>query len=275
VSPFLVATAVLPHALVALDSDEGQRLLWESGARADFVPLVEHYETQKTQAYCGVASAVMVLEALPIRAPESDAYGPFRAFTQDETFWNAATKRVMSKSSPNRGGVTLDELAALLRCHPAQARAVHAGDTSLVEFRRAAVDNLRRRGDYVIANFSREEMGQGDGAHHSPLGAYHEESDQFLVLDVARYKFPPFWVPAATLFAAMQTRDPVADATRGYLLVSPAPGAPGPGHVKPSSFFLKMIAILGGGSLTVGFLLGFFVATRRAKRKVKATTAAA
>ena len=35
------------------------------------------------------------------------------------------------------------------------------------------------------------------------LGAYHAGSDSVLVLDVARFKYPPHWVPIPTLFSAM------------------------------------------------------------------------
>lgn len=56
--------------------------------------------------------------------------------------------------------------------------------------------------------------------HISPLAAYDKVGDQFLILDVSRYKYPPVWVKAADLFAAMNTID--ADnstRTRGYVIV--------------------------------------------------------
>ena len=47
------------------------------------------------------------------------------------------------------------------------------------------------------------------------------------MLDVARYKYPPVWVRAEDLFAAMDTTD--ADnqnRTRGYVLVRKGANAP-------------------------------------------------
>jgi hypothetical protein len=50
-------------------------------------------------------------------------------------------------------------------------------------------------------------MGQETGGHISPLAAYDSKSDRFLILDVARYKYPPVWVSASDLFVAMNTTD--------------------------------------------------------------------
>jgi hypothetical protein len=53
------------------------------------------------------------------------------------------------------------------------------------------------------------------------LAAYDEKADRFLILDVARYKYPPLWVTTSDLFEAMNTSDPDNDnKTRGCVLVS-------------------------------------------------------
>ena len=72
----------------------------------------------------------------------------------------------------------------------------------------------------VVVNYLRKALGQVGGGHISPLAAYDPQNDSFLVLDVARYKYPPVWVTADRLFAAMDTQD--ADnqnKSRGYVLV--------------------------------------------------------
>ena len=40
------------------------------------------------------------------------------------------------------------------------------------------------------------------GGHFSPIGGYHEPSDSALVLDVARFKYPPYWVHLPALWEA-------------------------------------------------------------------------
>ena len=73
----------------------------------------------------------------------------------------------------------------------------------------------------MIVNYLRKALGQEIGGHISPLGAYDEKSDRFLILDVARYKYPPVWVTASDLFDAMNTPDSDnGDKTRGYVLIS-------------------------------------------------------
>ena len=39
------------------------------------------------------------------------------------------------------------------------------------------------------------------------MGAYHPPTDSFLIMDVAKYKYPPVWASADTLFDAMATVD--------------------------------------------------------------------
>ena len=65
-------------------------------------------------------------------------------------------------------------------------------------------------------------LGSGEkGGHISPLAAFDAESDRFLILDVARYKYPPVWVKTVELFAAMNTTDSDNEnKTRGYVLVA-------------------------------------------------------
>ena len=98
---------------------------------------------------------------------------------------------------------------------------VHHADASNVEqFRRLASTALARSKQHVVVNYRRAEVGQGKGGHISPLAAYDERSDRFLVLDVARYRYPPVWVSATDLFAAMDTPDSSnGDRRRGFVLV--------------------------------------------------------
>jgi hypothetical protein len=142
VSPRALAQhAPLPASLVALDSPEGQRIFAEAEARADFFALSEHYVTQKSGNFCGVASGVMVLNALQVTAPIASEVGsPF--FTQ-ENFWNERARGVLSPTM--MPGMTIDQLADLMQCHPATARAVHAADTTLADFRARTTSWPRRR----------------------------------------------------------------------------------------------------------------------------------
>lgn len=52
--------------------------------------------------------------------------------------------------------------------------------------------------------------------HFSPIGGYHGGRDMVLILDVARFKYPPHWVPLTLLWEAMDTVDKATGQSRGY-----------------------------------------------------------
>ncbi|HSI42180.1 MAG TPA: phytochelatin synthase family protein [Xanthobacteraceae bacterium] len=218
-------TLALPDNLTGFSSPAGERLLLDSDARAAYFPLASAFVTQKTQSYCGVASMVMVLNALGVPAPSSPEYAPYTTFTQDNVL-DEATEAILPRAVLLKIGMTLDQLGAILAAKQVQAQVHHAGDSSLEAFRQSAVAALGQPGRFVIVNYLRKAIRQETGGHISPLAAYDEQTDRFLILDVARYKYPPVWVTSADLFAAMNTPDSDNNnRTRGYVLVS-APPAP-------------------------------------------------
>jgi hypothetical protein len=79
----LAETLPLPGNLTDLNANQGETFFLQSGARANCFPIVDNCVTQKTQAYCGVASMVMVLNAAGVPAPTTPEYQPYHIFTQD------------------------------------------------------------------------------------------------------------------------------------------------------------------------------------------------
>lgn len=51
--------------------------------------------------------------------------------------------------------------------------------------------------------------------HFSPIGGYHAGKDMALILDVARFKYPPHWVPLKLLWEAMDHFDETTGQRRG------------------------------------------------------------
>ncbi len=74
-------------------------------------------------------------------------------------------------------------------------------------------------GQFVIANFNRTALQQQGAGHFSPVAAYSPQADSVLVMDVARYKYPAFWVSVTDLFASMNTVDSSSKMTRGWLTI--------------------------------------------------------
>ena len=82
-----------PAPTIPMASRVGEELLLARGTRrADFVPLVQWYETQSNLAYCGVASSVMVLNSLAVAAPKAEGYRTNRFWTQTNLFTVPASK---------------------------------------------------------------------------------------------------------------------------------------------------------------------------------------
>ncbi len=165
----------------------------ESKARKDYWNLSMQFVTQNNQAYCGVASIVMVLNALSIPAPVAQEYSPYHVFTQNNFFNNEQTKKVLSPEVVSRQGMTLEQLGQLLESYPVKVKVHHASKSSL-ENRSSVVANLKQPDNFVLVNYLRKSMGQEKGGHISPIAAYNQETDRFLILDVSRYKYPPIWV---------------------------------------------------------------------------------
>ncbi|MBV9433797.1 MAG: phytochelatin synthase family protein [Hyphomicrobiales bacterium] len=215
-------TLKLPDNVVGFSSHDGESYFAESDAREAYFPLASNFLTQKTQAYCGVASIVMVLNALNLPAPSVPEYEPYRTFTQENVL-TPQTDAVLPRDVLARQGMTLDQIGAILLTQPVKVEVHHAAESSADEFRSLARSYLGEPGHFVLINYLRRTLGQESGGHISPLGAYDGKTDRFLILDVARYKYPPVWVKTSDIFDAMNTQDSDnANKTRGFVLVTAA-----------------------------------------------------
>ncbi|KEO54284.1 phytochelatin synthase family protein [Thioclava pacifica] len=215
-------TLPLPEGVISLASPEGEALLVGAEARNDYFPLSINFTTQINPAYCGPATIAMVLNALNVPRPASKKTLGLGLFDQENIFTPAADAVKPAKAilSPPYG-MTLDDLGGLLAAHDLKVTDVHASESDLDAFRKTAVAELADDDHFILVNYLRKAIGQESGGHISPLGAYDADTDRFLILDVTRYKYPPVWVTAEALFAAMNTVDSDNDGkTRGYVSVS-------------------------------------------------------
>ena len=140
--------------------------------------------------------------------------------TQDNFFNNENTKKIVTPEIVSNQGITLNELARLLESYKAKVVLYHTSDTNLEEFRKLAEENLKQPNNFIIVNYLRKEIGQNTGGHISPLAAYNQLTDRFLIMDVSRYKYPPVWVKTADLWKAMNTIDASSGKMRGFIFVS-------------------------------------------------------
>ena len=234
-----------PAVLVAWASGESVERLSRSSHKADFFPLSNHFISQDNSIFCGPVSSAIVLNAL--RLGRQDGLPRDRSsIADDEMAWlwkgadpfygkytpnnvlNERTKTrlevlgkpILIDGDPKRDyGLQLHQLAQVLRSHGlAVVTRVVDESADPAAIRREIAANLAAGEDFVLVNYARGSLGQEGGGHISPLGAYDEASDSFLIMDVNPNRAPWVWVGAERLIAAMRTFDTVEN--RGYLLVS-------------------------------------------------------
>ncbi len=208
-------------ALLSFDSEEGVARLARAEARADFATLANHFEPQINGIFCGPATAAIVLNAV---------HGPARVqprFTQESVIVKGPKARAQVLGEPvdfngrqiKDYGYQLRQFDELLRAHGLATRMVVVDDrVTESEVRAALAENLARRGDFVVVNYRRGNVGQQGGGHLSPLGAYDVATDSFLVLDVNPAAAGWAWISAPALIDGMRTFDTVEN--RGFILVS-------------------------------------------------------
>jgi hypothetical protein len=151
----------------------------------------------------------------------------------------------------------MDDFSRLARCHGLKLTQTRYPDdeeeavSGLAKFREAVINSVRsggggpaadphcnncgtsehasdvctstsshqRRSTVLVVSFSRRLLKQTGDGHFSPIGGYDEANDRVLVLDVARFKYPPYWVPLSELYNAMKGIDPSTNKPRGYFVV--------------------------------------------------------
>lgn len=197
----------LPDGLVSLFDANGVARLGDADAMADYDLLRSHYESQELRSYCGVASSVTVLSALGRDVDQG-------------SFFTSEASEVRPRRKVMMGGMSLPDLAGLLRAHGATVELKHAAASTVEQFRETVVRNLSNEGDFLLVNYQREVLGQYRVGHISPVAAYDRETDTVLIMDTASYSYPPTWVPLASLFEAMATLDRSSGKSRGYAEVS-------------------------------------------------------
>jgi hypothetical protein len=240
-----ITAGEIAHGLTPFASEEGMARLARSDAKVNFPALANQFVAEYNGAFCGPASAAIVLNAMRSGAedlprdhsrlhPDDLKYLPAAAdptlarYTQDNVIEKGKKTRAQVFGEPvtingkttHDFGYQVRQLDDLLRGAGLKTRLVIVGDDKPeAEVRADLVGALSQRGHYVIVAFQRKALGEPGFGHISPLGAYDKASDSFLMLDVNPARVDWMWVPASALVKAMRTFDTVEN--RGYILVEP------------------------------------------------------
>ncbi|KAG5514617.1 hypothetical protein RHGRI_035872 [Rhododendron griersonianum] len=196
-------------------SSEGKQLFLESiqsGTMEGFFKLISYFQTQSEPAYCGLASLAMVLNALSID-PGRKWKGPWRWF--DESMLDCCEPLEKVKAT----GISFGKLVCLAHCAGAKVEAFRTNQSTINDFRKYIMACSTSDNCHVISSYHRGTFKQTGTGHFSPIGGYHAGKDMALILDVARFKYPPHWVPLKLLWEAMNTVDEASGRPRGYVLM--------------------------------------------------------
>ncbi|MCC7260021.1 MAG: phytochelatin synthase family protein [Alphaproteobacteria bacterium] len=228
------------------NSFDGKKRLARTTFKDDYYQLADRFQPQRNPLYCGIASAVIVLNtlrlekgnipsqtALEVTTPEEMGAKtiPFPAYSQ-ETFLNEQTDAIKPrdvvemKAANAEGkydpGLTLQQLSDML--HDAYGLRVERRNASWEPkegvdiFRNTLKKFLREEEHFIIVNFDGKQLGAATGGHISPVAAYDKQSDTVMILDVAGHKNPWYWVTVTQMYDAMHTLD--GEQYRGYLIVA-------------------------------------------------------
>lgn len=204
---------------VAFSSETGQDIFQDAmrhGMLRGFFSLIEQFRTQDEPAFCGLASVAMVLNSLSID-PRRPWKGPWRIFHEQMLDCCIPLETVQKE------GITLSQAACLTRCNGASAEIFPYGSVGLEEFRGMIETACSTNQYHLIVSYSRKHFLQTGDGHFSPIGGYSPTHDAALILDTARFKYPPHWVPVPMLYDAMEYIDPTTNKPRGFMKVSATP----------------------------------------------------
>uniref|UniRef100_A0A803PGK7 glutathione gamma-glutamylcysteinyltransferase n=1 Tax=Cannabis sativa TaxID=3483 RepID=A0A803PGK7_CANSA len=204
-------------------SPQGKELFMEaihSGTMENFYRLISYFQTQSEPAYCGLASLSMVLNALAID-PGRKWKGPWRWF--DESMLDCCEPLEKVKAR----GISFGKLVCLAQCAGAKVQAFRTNHSTINDFRKYVMECSTSDDCHLISSYNRAALKQTGTGHFSPIGGYHAGKDMALILDVARFKYPPHWVPLPILWDAMDNVDETTGQRRGFMLVSRPHREPG------------------------------------------------
>ncbi|KXJ16978.1 Glutathione gamma-glutamylcysteinyltransferase [Exaiptasia diaphana] len=251
----------LPKCLVDYRSNESKVRLVRSlskGTAVPFLSLSSCFNTQSEPAFCGLSTLAIILNSLRID-PQRLWKTPWRWFSEE------LLHRCRPSEAVKNRGVTMEEFQCLAACNGALCKLVRpkGNEKDFKMFSKALFctctggrnlncekkdlncyerENITCESEnfdeenpstYMAISFNRKVLNQTGTGHYSPVAAYDEESNSALILDTARFKYPPYWVSLQVLFQSMLAVDDTTGKSRGYFLITPKNEFQGPSRPTP------------------------------------------
>lgn len=199
----------------------------QQGTAASYIPLTEQFVNQSDPAFCGVTTLMMVLNTLAMD-PNVRWRGGWRFYGDEQVLLQQCC---FNEERIRRIGIHMEEFQRMAHCQGLISQMFRAGTgddpsyASLDDFRKHLLeiltyqDNEQTDNGVIVVSFSRQALDQTGDGHFSPIAAYHQ--DQVLILDVARFKYQPYWVSVNDLYQSMQLPDKATQKSRGWFVLRP------------------------------------------------------
>ena len=202
------------------------------GNMRNYFQISPQFRTQDEPAYCGITTLCMSLNALMVDPGKSWKNSVWRWYEESRL------DCCVSLDLVKKQGITLDEFACLSKCNGcnivkkrvSSSSSSSSDDddansnnnnkpSSLEEFRNYVKEISKVKNKVLVISYNRKTLGQTGSGHFSPISGYEEEQDLVLILDVARFKYPPHWVKLDLVHEAMCGIDSSTGKSRGYVIL--------------------------------------------------------
>jgi glutathione gamma-glutamylcysteinyltransferase len=233
----------LPSTCIELSSEEGQKRFIRAiknkiGTEPAYaLNLLSQFRTQDEPSYCGISTLVMCLNTLMVD-PGQTWKGVWRWWSEE------LLDCCISLDDAKKQGITLDEFECLAKCQGVDTVKYRPPNLEVQKdsseyresydlFHKTIMEILMppaptqvKVPGILVVSYDRKTLGQTGSGHFSPIGAWDAQSSSVLILDVARFKYPPHWVTIDALFEAMRKNDNSTSLPRGWVVIQKSPDVP-------------------------------------------------
>ena len=172
------------------------------------------WKVQSGKTLCGFATLACMSNSI-----DSSKAAGADVLHDHELLDKAAEAAVIDKSSVERNGITLEEFVEVgASVLPLEKFTSSRGGSTTKDLLISKLSNKEER-TRIAVNYHMTTAGQSPwGGHFSPLVAYHEETDSFLVMDTWP-ETEPFWISWPRLLLATKHHDSKTNLERGFVFM--------------------------------------------------------
>lgn len=213
--------STLAYAKPWVEAKQGTSLLKSGQINHHARQLLPYHETQQARANCGIATTVAALNSLALSS--SPKFFGIKLIDKppiynQTNFFSPQVQKIVKQKEVEKRGISMVELRKALKTYRwLNVYSYEGPKLSHGQLRSLLISSLKNPNQRILGLFDRRVLQQRGTGHWSPIAAYDRKTDSFLVLDVAKFKYKPFWVKANALFDSMQTYN--GKQPRGLLVI--------------------------------------------------------